>query len=154
MLIASDYPIDAHPPNSSTIEAPLTINVPKLKALATVSDGSVLANAMQGTNISIPVSVQKQPLSSGTCGEKRPNSGTSGVTFPPRRRRRGWSTEDDMKLNAAVQKYGERNWANIARGDFKNDRKASELSQVLEMPSLVMFSCFFTTLTNEGLTIA
>lgn len=49
--------------------------------------------------------------------------------MPPRRKRRGWSTEEDMKLTAAVEKYGERNWANIARGDFKNDRKASELSQ-------------------------
>ncbi|KAK4389038.1 hypothetical protein Sango_2240800 [Sesamum angolense] len=87
------------------------------------------ANAMHGTNISIPVSVQKQPLSSGICGEKRPNNGTSGLNMPPRRKRRGWSTEEDMKLTAAVEKYGERNWANIARGDFKNDRKASELSQ-------------------------
>ncbi|KAL7108768.1 hypothetical protein ACP275_06G134700 [Erythranthe tilingii] len=130
VLIASDYPIDSHPPNNLTIEAPMTINVPKLKAFTSASDNSVIARAIQGTNISIPVSVQKQPVSSGTCGEKRPpNNATSGITFPPRRRRRGWSTEDDMKLTAAVKKYGERNWANIARGDFKNDRKASELSQ-------------------------
>ncbi|KAL0382089.1 UNVERIFIED_CONTAM: hypothetical protein Scaly_0496200 [Sesamum calycinum] len=124
----ADYPIDSHLPNNSTIEAPLTINVPRFKALTAASDGT-LANAIQGTNISIPVSVQKQPLSSGSSGEKRPNNGTSGVNLPPRRKRRGWSTEDDVKLTAAVQKYGERNWADIARGDFDNDRKASELSQ-------------------------
>ncbi|KAL0359212.1 UNVERIFIED_CONTAM: hypothetical protein Sangu_0770600 [Sesamum angustifolium] len=128
VLIASDYPIDSHLPNNSTIEAPLTINVPRFKALTAASDGT-LANGIQGTNISIPVSVQKQPLSSGSSGEKRPNNGTSGVNLPPRRKRRGWSTEDDVKLTAAVQKYGERNWADIARGDFDNDRKASELSQ-------------------------
>ncbi|KAI3470843.1 hypothetical protein Pfo_027506 [Paulownia fortunei] len=129
VLIASDYPIDSHLPNNSTIEAPLTINIPKFKAFTVPSDSSPLVNAMQGTNISIPVSVQKQSLSSGTSGEKRPNDGTSGVNLPPRRKKRGWSTEDDVKLTAAVQKYGERNWSNIARGDFKNDRKASELSQ-------------------------
>ncbi|KAL0452772.1 UNVERIFIED_CONTAM: hypothetical protein Slati_1255300 [Sesamum latifolium] len=132
VLIASDYPIDSHLPNNSTIEAPLTINVPRFKALTAASDGT-LANAIQGTNISIPVSVQKQPLSSGSSGEKRPNNGTSGVSLPPRRKRRGWSTEDDVKLTAAVQKYGERNWADIARGDFENDRKASELSQILDV---------------------
>ncbi|KAL0287773.1 UNVERIFIED_CONTAM: hypothetical protein Sangu_2679200 [Sesamum angustifolium] len=129
VLIASGYPNDTQLPNNSTIEAPLTINIPNSKALTNPSDSSLLANAMHGTNISIPVSVQKQPLSSGICGEKRPNNGTSGLYMPPRRKRRGWSTEEDMKLTAAVEKYGERNWANIARGDFKNDRKASELSQ-------------------------
>ncbi|KAL0393866.1 UNVERIFIED_CONTAM: hypothetical protein Slati_4352800 [Sesamum latifolium] len=129
VLIASGYPNDSQLPNNSTIEAPLTINIPNSKALTNPSDSSLLANAMHGRNISIPVSVQKQPLSSGICGEKRPNNGTSGLNMPPRRKRRGWSTEEDMKLTAAVEKYGERNWANIARGDFKNDRKASELSQ-------------------------
>ncbi|KAK4435686.1 hypothetical protein Salat_0732100 [Sesamum alatum] len=128
VLIASGYANDTQLPNNSTIEAPLTINIPSSKALMTPSDGSLFANEIQGTNISIPVSVQKQPLSSGICGEKKPN-GTSGVNLPPRRKRRGWSMEEDMILTAAVEKYGERSWANIARGDFKNDRKASELSQ-------------------------
>ncbi|KAK6122080.1 hypothetical protein DH2020_044178 [Rehmannia glutinosa] len=129
VLIASDSPIDSHLPNNSTIEAPLIINIPKVKAVTAPSDNSPLANATQGTNICIPVSVQKQPLSSGTCGEKRPNNGTLVGNFPPEEKRRGWSAEDDVKLTAAVQKYGERNWANIAKGDFMNDRKASELSQ-------------------------
>ncbi|KAG8390077.1 hypothetical protein BUALT_Bualt01G0045900 [Buddleja alternifolia] len=128
VLIASDCPNNSNLPNNSSIEAPLTINIPSCKNSIASSDSSVLANAVHGTNICIPVYVQKQPLSSGTSGEKRPNSGTSGVNYPPRRKRRGWSTEEDMKLTAAVQKYGERNWANIARGDFE-DRKASELSQ-------------------------
>ncbi|XP_073300131.1 uncharacterized protein [Primulina huaijiensis] len=127
VLIASGQN-DLHLPNSSTIDAPLTINIPKSKAHSAFSDGSPLTCAIQGTNVSIPVTVQKQPLSSGTCSEKRPN-GSTEINFPPRKRRRGWSSEDDAKLTSAVQKFGERNWANIARGDFKNDRKASELSQ-------------------------
>ncbi|PIN15933.1 hypothetical protein CDL12_11425 [Handroanthus impetiginosus] len=129
VLIASGYPNDSHIPNNSTIEAPLTINIPNCKAAAASSDSSLLANVMQGTNICIPVSVQKQPLPSGVCGEKRPNNGASGVNLVPRRKRRAWSTEEDVKLTAAVQKYGDRNWATIAREDFGDDRKASELSQ-------------------------
>ncbi|XP_073303589.1 uncharacterized protein [Primulina huaijiensis] len=127
VLIASGQN-DLHLPNSSTIDAPLTINIPNSKAHTATSDSSSIACAFQGTNVSIPVTVQKQPLSSGTCGEKRPN-GSTEINFPPRKRRRGWSTEDDAKLTSAVQKFGERNWTSIARGDFKNDRKASELSQ-------------------------
>ncbi|XP_073134884.1 uncharacterized protein [Henckelia pumila] len=127
VLIASGQK-DLHLPNSSTIDAPLTINIPNSKAHPASSDSSPITCAMQGTNVSIPVTVQKQPLSSGTCSEKRPN-GSTQISFPPRKRRRGWSSEDDAKLTSAVQKFGERNWASIARGDFKNDRKASELSQ-------------------------
>ncbi|XP_075506072.1 uncharacterized protein LOC142543002 isoform X2 [Primulina tabacum] len=127
VLIASGQN-DLHLPNSSTIDAPLTINIPNSKAHTATSDSSSIACAFLGTNVSIPVTVQKQPLSSGTCGEKRPN-GSTEINFPPRKRRRGWSTEDDAKLTSAVQKFGERNWTSIARGDFKNDRKASELSQ-------------------------
>ncbi|KAL3844326.1 hypothetical protein ACJIZ3_001729 [Penstemon smallii] len=129
VLIASGSLNDSHVPINSTIEAPLTINVPSIRASTAPSDSSHLPNAMQGTNISIPVYVQKQPLSSGTCGEKRPINETPEVNLPPRRKRRGWSTQEDTKLTAAVQKYGERNWVSIAGGDFNNDRKASELSQ-------------------------
>lgn len=135
MLIAAGYPNNSNLPNNSTIEAPLTINIPRCKAVsASSSDGSLLSNGM---NISIPVSVQKQPLSSGVIGEKRPQNEVSEVNLPNRRRRRGWSLEEDMKLTASVQKHGERNWANIARWDFKNDRRASELSQVFPT-----FSCY------------
>lgn len=137
MLIASGYPNNSNLPNNSTIEAPLTINIPRSKAVSASSDGSLLSNTIHGMNISIPVAVQKQPLSSGVTGEKRPQNEVSEVNLPNRRRRRGWSLEEDMKLTASVQKHGERNWANIARWDFKNDRRASELSQVLPT-----FSCY------------
>lgn len=129
VLIASGQ--DSNLPSNSTIEAPLTINIPNSRAVPDPSDSSLVFNAMHGKNISIPVSVPKQPLPSRICGEKRPNNGSLGVNLPPRRRRKAWSTEEDIKLTAAVQKYGERNWANIARGDFNNERKPSELDQVL-----------------------
>ncbi|KAL6556539.1 hypothetical protein OROGR_005827 [Orobanche gracilis] len=129
VLIASGSTNDSHLPNSSTIEGPLTINIPNSQTFSAPSDSSLFANAMQGTNVSITVSLQKVPSSSGLSGEKRPNNEASGVGLPPRRRRRCWSMEEDLKLAAAANKYGEPNWANIARMDFNDARKPSELSQ-------------------------
>ncbi|XP_051151252.1 uncharacterized protein LOC127265486 [Andrographis paniculata] len=114
---------------TSNLEAPLTINVPSSRAQAGPSDGSVLFDSTQGKNVRISVPVQIQPLSSGISSEKRPNNGASGADAASRKRRRVWSAEEDTKLTAAVKKYGERNWASIARGDFENNRKPSELSQ-------------------------
>ncbi|XP_057799233.1 uncharacterized protein LOC131015053 isoform X2 [Salvia miltiorrhiza] len=128
VLIASGYPNNSQLPNNSTIEAPLTINIPNTKAACASSDGSHLSDMMRGMNVSIPVSVQKQPLSSGVIGEKRPIA-LAQMNLPSRRRRRSWSTEEDAKLTASVLKHGERSWANIALLDFKNDRRANELSQ-------------------------
>ncbi|KAL2517452.1 Homeodomain-like superfamily protein [Abeliophyllum distichum] len=129
VLIASGTPNDSHLPNNSTIEAPLTINIPNREKSTAPSESSHLASCMQGTNITIPVSVQKQQLATVTCAEKKRSNGSTGSNLPPRRKRKPWSAEEDMELIAAVQKCGERNWANILKGDFKGDRKPSELSQ-------------------------
>ncbi|KAL2544573.1 uncharacterized protein Fot_13806 [Forsythia ovata] len=129
VLIASGTPNDSHLPNNSTIEAPLTINIPNREKSTAPSEGSHLASSMQGTNITIPVTVQKQQLATVTCAEKKRTNGSTGSNLPPRRKRKPWSAEEDMELIAAVQKCGERNWANILKGDFKGDRKPSELSQ-------------------------
>ncbi|KAL6501875.1 hypothetical protein OROGR_027008 [Orobanche gracilis] len=129
VLIASGCTNDSHLPSSSTIEGPLTINIPNRHTFSAPLDSSLFANAMQGTNVSIPVSLQKVPSFSGLSGEKRPNNEASGVSLPPRRKRRCWSVEEDLKLTAAANKYGEPNWANVARMDFNDDRKPSELSQ-------------------------
>ncbi|KAL7122399.1 hypothetical protein ACP275_01G043600 [Erythranthe tilingii] len=123
VLIASGYV--SRLPSNLTIEGPLTINIPNSRAVPAPSDTSVLAYA-HGKNINIPVTVPRQPLPSSGCGEKRPND---GANLPPRRRKKAWSTQEDMKLTAAVQKYGEPNWANIAKADFDNERTPSELSQ-------------------------
>ncbi|KAL2491241.1 Homeodomain-like superfamily protein [Abeliophyllum distichum] len=129
VLIASMSPSDSSLPNGSSIEAPLTINIPNGMTSRVPSDNSNLASCMQGTNITIPVHVQQQQLPSGTCTEGLESNGPTTINFPPRKKRKAWSAAEDMELIAAVQKFGEGNWANILKGDFKGDRSASQLSQ-------------------------
>ena len=82
---------------------------------------------MQGTNITVPVSVQRQHLPAAPPAEVLDANGK----MAPRRKRKQWSEAEDIELIAAVQKCGEGNWANILKGDFKGDRTASQLSQVV-----------------------
>lgn len=124
VLIASGFQSDTNLTNGSTVEAPLTINIPNGQSSRAASENS----QMQGTNITVPVSVQKQPLPTVTPEGFDPNGLGSG-NLPPRRKRKPWSTAEDQELIAAVQKCGEGNWANILKGDFKGDRTASQLSQ-------------------------
>lgn len=123
VLIASGLSSDSSLPNNSMVEAPLTINIPVGQSSRRPSENSRLSGSIQGTNITIPVSVQK---SEGFDA----NGSTSG-SHPVRKKRKPWSAAEDMELIAAVQKCGEGNWANILKGDFKGDRSASQLSQVL-----------------------
>lgn len=143
--MASGCSNDPDLPSNSTIEAPLTINIPNIKSLSAASDSSC---AIQGMNITIPVFVQKQPQASAmTIGEKRPISEPSGVNLPPKKKRKGWSAGEDKKLTAAVEKYGEQNWDKISSGDFKDDRKASELLQVYNYLAPVTF--YFLSVHNN-----
>ncbi|CAK9163625.1 unnamed protein product [Ilex paraguariensis] len=123
VLIASGMPI------GSTIEAPLTINIPNGQSSRVPSDNSQVASFKQGTIITVPVSVQKQPLPTLTSGEGLDTNGSASGSLPARRKRKPWSEAEDLELIAAVQKCGEGNWANILKGDFKSDRTASQLSQ-------------------------
>lgn len=89
---------------------------------------------MRGVNIRVPVSVLKLSLPAVTscpASEVYDANGSGSGTFPPRRKRKPWSEAEDMELIAAVQKLGEGNWASIVRGEFKGDRTASQLSQVV-----------------------
>ncbi|KAM1014246.1 hypothetical protein EV1_043756 [Malus domestica] len=52
-----------------------------------------------------------------------------GNGMAPRKRRKNWSEAEDLELIAAVKKYGEGNWVNMLRGDFKGDRTPSQLAQ-------------------------
>ncbi|XP_011623501.1 uncharacterized protein LOC18434619 isoform X1 [Amborella trichopoda] len=124
VLIASS---DPGPSNRTIIEAPLTINVPNnAQTLPAQSENRNSSCTGQGTNITVPVSVQKQPLPTVTSAEGLNSNGVAGL---PRRKRKPWTSEEDKELIAAVQKCGEGNWANILKGDFKHDRTASQLSQ-------------------------
>ncbi|XP_077214847.1 uncharacterized protein LOC143849633 isoform X2 [Tasmannia lanceolata] len=129
VLIASGLPNDSGPMNPSTVEAPLTINIPNGLASRTPSDNSQILRSTQGTNITIPVSVQKQPLPTVPSVEGLDGNGILSTNLPAKRKRKLWTAEEDMELIAAVQKCGEGNWANMLRGDFKHDRTASQLSQ-------------------------
>ena len=157
VLIASSLPSDSSLPNSSMVEAPLTINIPCGQSSRAPSEYSRLSGSMQGTNITIPVSVQK---SEGFDA----NGSTSG-SLPARKKRKPWSSDEDKELIAAVQKCGEGNWANILKGDFKGDRSASQLSQVVllayfllgMLPSFCLYFYFFnisSTCNNVTLTQA
>ncbi|KAJ4964258.1 hypothetical protein NE237_024197 [Protea cynaroides] len=111
VLTAPGLPSDSGLLSQSTVEAPLTINIPN------------------GANITVPVFVQKQPLPTVTTAEGLDGNGSASISMPARRKRKLWTAEEDMELIAAVQKCGEGNWANILKGDFKGDRTASQLSQ-------------------------
>ncbi|VFQ75201.1 unnamed protein product [Cuscuta campestris] len=115
--------------NGTTVEAPLTINIPTAQTCRNPSENSCQSISMQGTNITIPVSVQIQPSPIVTTAEGLDTNGTCNQNLPPRRKRKPWSEAEDLELIAAVQKCGEGNWANILKGDFKGERTASQLSQ-------------------------
>ncbi|CAN6460105.1 unnamed protein product [Victoria cruziana] len=129
VLIASGMPGDSVAPNS-TLEAPLTINIPNTsQALGNQSGSKHSTRPIQGMNITVPVSVQKQPLPAASCGELLEGNGPTATGQAARRKRKLWTEDEDKELIAAVQKCGEGNWANILKGDFKHDRTASQLSQ-------------------------
>lgn len=130
VLIASSLPSE-NVPNNSTIEAPLTINIPTGRSSSAPLEGSQSACSFQGTNIVIPVSVQKQSVQimTPTIEGLEAHASTANGSLPPRRKRKPWSEAEDNELIAAVQKCGEGNWANILKSDFKGDRTASQLSQ-------------------------
>ncbi|KAK5845420.1 Telomeric repeat-binding factor 1 [Gossypium arboreum] len=129
VLIASGLPNDSSLANSSMVDAPLTINIPNARSFRVSSENLQPTCSMPGTNITVPVSVQKKILPSVTLAETMEGNGPAGANLPARRKRKPWSEAEDLELIAAVQKCGVGNWANILRGDFKGDRTASQLAQ-------------------------
>ncbi|KAK1395995.1 Homeodomain-like superfamily protein [Heracleum sosnowskyi] len=130
VLAASGMPGQSTLPNGSTVEAPLTTKIPNGQAARVSSESVQPPSFVHGrTNITVPVSVQKQPLPEVTSAEGLDTDGLAGGNLPPRRRRKPWSAAEDLELIAAVKKFGEGNWANILKGEFKSERSASQLSQ-------------------------
>ncbi|KAK1362618.1 hypothetical protein POM88_047092 [Heracleum sosnowskyi] len=62
VLIASGMPSNSTLPNGSTVEAPLTIGLPNGQSIRLPSENLQPSRFVHGTNITVPVSVQKQPL--------------------------------------------------------------------------------------------
>lgn len=129
VLIGSGITSDSSLQNNSTVEAPLTINIPNGQS-SRVSESSQPPCYTQGMNITVPVSVQRQPLPAVTSAEGLDANGLASSNNASRKKRKPWSEAEDLELIAAVQKCGEGNWANILKADFKGDRTASQLSQV------------------------
>ncbi|ONI35386.1 hypothetical protein PRUPE_1G532700 [Prunus persica] len=133
VLMASGLPSDSTHRSGATVEAPLTINIPNGQPSRT-HQNSQPPCSMQGMNITVPVSVQKQPLlamttSTGATAEGGDANGSASNNMAPRKKRKKWSEAEDLELIAGVRRYGEGNWANILRGDFKGERTANQLSQ-------------------------
>ncbi|KAK7353011.1 hypothetical protein VNO80_18443 [Phaseolus coccineus] len=119
-------------PSSSTIEAPLTINVPVCHSSRTLIESLQPSDLMQGTNIVFPVTVQRQtlPTHSVPSTDGLESKGLVGGNLASKRKRKTWSEEEDIQLRAAVQRWGEGNWATMAKGDnFPIKRSPTQLAQ-------------------------
>ncbi|CAK8568175.1 unnamed protein product [Lathyrus sativus] len=117
-------------PSSSTIEAPLIVNFPVCHSFRTQREMSQPSNLMEQTSITFPVTVQRQTLPTVSSSDALETKGTVGGSMASKRKRKAWSEEEDNQLRAAVQKWGEGNWANMAKGDnFPIKRSATQLSQ-------------------------
>eukprot|EP00252_Welwitschia_mirabilis_P010082 TRINITY_DN23198_c0_g1_i1.p1 TRINITY_DN23198_c0_g1~~TRINITY_DN23198_c0_g1_i1.p1 ORF type:complete len:692 (+),score=176.88 TRINITY_DN23198_c0_g1_i1:179-2254(+) len=126
VLASSGTSNDSSQPGQSTVEAPLTINVPSsIKAL----DMQENQKQASGMNITVPVSIQKQQIPTVSCSEGIEGNASTNSSHPVRKKRKLWTLEEDNELIAAVQKCGEGNWSSILKGAFKHDRTASQLSQ-------------------------
>ncbi|OIV97848.1 hypothetical protein TanjilG_12605 [Lupinus angustifolius] len=125
VMIASRMPSI---PNSSTIEAPLTVNIPVCHSSRTRNESSEPSNLLQGSSIIFPVTVQRTPLPTVSSTEGIEAKGTVGGNLASKRKR--WSEEEDDQLRAAVQRWGEGNWTTMAKGEnFSVKRTGVQLSQ-------------------------
>ncbi|KAM3237652.1 hypothetical protein P3L10_012681 [Capsicum annuum] len=129
VLFASGAPCDTNMSDGNTIEAPLTISMPNRQTSGTAAENSFHGISAYGAKLTVPVTVQMQPLPSVTAAEGLDTSGPGTASYHPRRRRKPWSAAEDTELIAAVQKCGEKNWVSILKAEFKGDRTASQLSQ-------------------------
>ncbi|VVA94139.1 unnamed protein product [Arabis nemorensis] len=120
VMAASYVPSESDIPEDSTVEAPLTINIP-YGLHRGPQEPSDSYWSSRGMNITFPVSLQK--AADGLNGNGLASS------IAPRKRRKKWSAEEDEELNAAVKRHGEGSWALIAKEEFEGERTASQLSQ-------------------------
>ncbi|GKV33566.1 hypothetical protein SLEP1_g42058 [Rubroshorea leprosula] len=123
VMIASGLPSNSSIRNSSTVEAPLTINIPNVRTCRASAESSQSTCSMRGINITVPVSIQKNI----TLNDSLDGNGTERGNNS--RKRKKWSPEEDQELIAAVNKHGVGNWASILREECMGDRTAAQLSQ-------------------------
>lgn len=122
-VLASGSSNELSMPNSSVVKG----DMPNGHSSKTSSDTRHPASLR--SSLHAPVSVQKQTQAAAPSGEALDADGLENGKCPFRKKRKHWSYEEDLELIAAVKKFGEGNWANIVKGEFKGDRSASQLSQ-------------------------
>ncbi|XP_010511099.1 PREDICTED: mucin-5AC-like isoform X2 [Camelina sativa] len=120
VMAASYVPSESDIPEDSTVEAPMTINIP-YGLYRGAQEPSDSYWSSRGMNITFPVSLPK--AAEGHNGNGLPSS------MAPRKRRKKWSAEEDEELIAAVKRHGEGSWALIAKEEFEGERTPSQLSQ-------------------------
>ncbi|XP_071703161.1 uncharacterized protein [Rutidosis leptorrhynchoides] len=59
------------------------------------------------------------------------NNNNNNNLAPLKRKRNPWSAEEGRELFATVQRFREGNWPTMLKRDFRIDRTASQLSQLL-----------------------
>ncbi|KAK4758351.1 hypothetical protein SAY87_019652 [Trapa incisa] len=129
--------------DNASFEASLTRN-----ALNSQSSRGCSESLQTPSGTAVPNSVQGQPLPTFSCA-----GGVYG-TMAQKKKRKPWSKAEDLELIAAVQKFGEGNWANTLKGDYKGDRTASQLSQVVFTPSSNLHGVFdFININARELTL-
>ncbi|KAL9268274.1 hypothetical protein AKJ16_DCAP12580 [Drosera capensis] len=127
VLISSGLPSVVNMANGSAVEASMTINVPNAQSSKAASGNILPSSSIQGTNITVPVSIQKQS-SAGIASEAGETAGDNSQAHR-KRRKKVWAEEEDIKLIAAVKQCGEGNWAGMAKEHFKGDRTPGQLYQ-------------------------
>ncbi|KAL5714386.1 hypothetical protein ACHQM5_016353 [Ranunculus cassubicifolius] len=141
VLLGSRLPDDDGLLNCTTVEAPLTINIPNCQTPSVDLDNATAVCA-QGKNITISVYVQREGGKSaggGFCARKRMKPSTENEELegsrsavgglPRRKNKKLWSEEEDLELIAAVQRYGESNWIDIANKHFNGNKTTGQVSQ-------------------------
>ncbi|CAE5957016.1 unnamed protein product [Arabidopsis arenosa] len=123
VMAASYVPNESDILDDSTVEAPLTINIPYVLPEGS-QEPSESPWSSRGMNITFPVCLQKVTSTEGVNG-----NGSAGNSMVFRKKRKKWSAEEDEELFAAVKRCGEGNWAHIVKGDYRGERTASQLSQ-------------------------
>ncbi|KAL1214242.1 hypothetical protein V5N11_034768 [Cardamine amara subsp. amara] len=123
VMVASYVPRESDILDDSTVEAPLTINVPYCLPEGT-QEPSESPWSSRGMNITFPICLQKATPTEAVNGNV---STSSSMGF--QKKRKMWSAEEDEELIAAVKRCGAGNWAHIVKGDFRGERTASQLSQ-------------------------
>ncbi|ANM58990.1 Homeodomain-like superfamily protein [Arabidopsis thaliana] len=120
VMAASYVPSESDIPEDSTVEAPLTINIP-YSLHRGPQEPSDSYWSSRGMNITFPVFLPK-------AAEGHNGNGLAS-SLAPRKRRKKWSAEEDEELIAAVKRHGEGSWALISKEEFEGERTASQLSQ-------------------------